>query len=107
MRRDAVRRQLFTGVNLSPGDPQPVPAARQRGREPGARARRAVSPSSGDPVIVAVHLASPVIQYLDRGKSGIALRGGDAPEYDGPDEERDLLPRPRSTPRTTARSRAT
>ena len=62
---------------------------------------------SGDPVIVAVHLASPVIQYLDRGKSGIALRGGDAPDYDGPDESDDSLLRPRSTPPTTARSPAT
>ena len=43
---------------------------------------------SADPVLVAVHFTSPVIDYLDRGKSSIALGGGDSEaeeEQENPD----------------------
>src|SRR5262249_51979622 len=32
---------------------------------------------SDDPIIIAVHLSSPKIHWLDRGKAGISLRGAD------------------------------
>ena len=99
--------QLFTGVNWSPGDHQPVPAARQ----PAARAWSACSPGSiaesDDPVLIAVHLASPVIQYLDRGKSGIALRGGEDADVRWSRRERRLTTSRRWTPPRMARSPTT
>ena len=76
-----------------------------------ARAWSACSPGSiaesDDPVLIAVHLASPVIQYLDRGKSGIALRGGDAPALRWSRRERRLITSRRWTPPTMARSPTT
>jgi hypothetical protein len=81
-------RMLFTGVNWSPAILNPF---RQLGRN-GESLERVLAgqyAESGDPIIVAVHLASPIVSYLDRGKSAIALRGGDTPKQDGPDEEDD------------------
>jgi hypothetical protein len=85
---NAQERLLFTGVNWSPAITNPF---RQLGAN-GEGLERVLTgqfAESGDPVIIAVHLASPVLQYLDRGKSGIALRGGEVPQYDGPDEDAD------------------
>jgi hypothetical protein len=67
--------QLFTGVNWSPAINNPI---RQLGAN-GAGLERVLSGQlcqSHDPIIVAVHLVSPKIHWLDRGK-GISLRGPD------------------------------
>jgi hypothetical protein len=79
------RRTLFTGVNWSPAISNPF---RQLGSggESLERVLAGQYAEAADPVLIAVHLASPVISYLDWGKSGIALRGGETPEQDGPDE---------------------
>jgi DNA topoisomerase VI subunit B len=83
---DQQRRLLITGVNWSPAIFNPF---RQLGSQ-GESLERVLAgqfAESGDPIIVAVHLASPVISYLDRGKGSIALRGTDTPEQVGPDEK--------------------
>jgi hypothetical protein len=68
-------RLLFTGVNFSPAIINPF---RQLGSygEGLERVLAGQRVESGDPVLVAVHLTAPVIAYLDRGKSSIALGGG-------------------------------
>ena len=73
---DCQRRLLFTGVNFSPAILNPF---RQLGPS-GEGLERVLAGQrveSKDPVLVAVHFTSPVIDYLDRGKSSIALGGGD------------------------------
>lgn len=80
------RRLLLTGINWSPGIVNPFRqlGAGGEGLERVLTGQRA---ESTDPIIVAVHLASPVITYLDRGKSAIALRGEDElRQRDEPDE---------------------
>jgi hypothetical protein len=71
-----------TGVNFSPAIVNPF---RQLGPlgEGLERVLAGQRVESDDPVLVAVHFTSPVIDYLDRGKSSIALRGSgtsDEPE---------------------------
>jgi len=70
------RRQLFTGVNFSPAIVNPF---RQLGSggEGLERVLAGQRVEADDPVIVAVHLTAPTISYLDRGKSSIALGGGE------------------------------
>ena len=82
------RRMLVTGINWSPGIVNPF---RQLGAD-GEGLERVLTgqrAESTDPVIVAVHLASLVITYLDRGKSAIALRGEDELQQLDEDDEDD------------------
>ncbi len=74
--RPETTRALFTGVNFSPAINNPF---RQLGysSEGLEGLLSSLFCESNDPVIVAVHLTCPKINYLDRGKGGIALRGLD------------------------------
>lgn len=70
------QRRLFTGVNFSPAIVNPF---RQIGNS-GEGLERVLAGQRvelTEPVIVAVHMTAPVITYLDRGKSSIALGGGE------------------------------
>jgi DNA topoisomerase VI subunit B len=69
-------RLMFTGVNFSPAIINPF---RQLGSygEGLERVLAGQRVESDDPVMLAVHLTAPVIAYLDRGKSSIALGGGE------------------------------
>ncbi len=67
-------RVLMTGINFSPAIVNPF---RQLGPD-GEGLERVLTGQrveSKDPVIVAVHLTCPIITYLDRGKSAVALKG--------------------------------
>ena len=67
-------RVLMTGINFSPAIVNPF---RQLGRG-GEGLERVLAGQwvkSKDPVIVAVHFTCPVVTYLDRGKSAVALQG--------------------------------
>ena len=69
------RRYLFTGVNFSPAIKNPFTQLGLSG-EGLERVLAGQMVESTDPVIVALHFTAPVIDYLDRGKSSIALGGG-------------------------------
>src|SRR5262249_27817392 len=69
------RRMLFTGVNFSPAINNPFRQLGWHG-EGLERVLAGQMVEAQDPLIVALHLAAPVITYLDRGKSSIALGGG-------------------------------
>jgi hypothetical protein len=67
-------RVLITGINFSPAIVNPF---RQLGPD-GEGLERVLAGQrveAKDPVIVAVHFTCPVITYLDRGKSAVALKG--------------------------------
>jgi DNA topoisomerase VI subunit B len=84
---DCQRRMLFTGVNFSPAIVNPFRQLGPTG-EGLERVLAGQRVESYDPVLVAVHFTSPVIDYLDRGKSSIALGGGDGEaeeEQENPD----------------------
>ena len=69
-------RRLITGINWSPGIDNPF---RQLGSD-GQSLDTVLSQQRLDrdePVIVVLHVASPRVQYLDRGKSAIAISGAD------------------------------
>ena len=75
-RPKAEGRRLITGVNWSPGIDNPF---RQLGSY-GQSLDTVLSQQRLDrdePVIVVLHVASPRVQYLDRGKSAIAISGAD------------------------------
>jgi hypothetical protein len=80
----APSRKVITGVNWSPGINNPF---RQLGRSgEGLDAILAeVRANASQPVIAALHLASPRVAYTDRGKSAIVVEG-DAGSEDGDDE---------------------
>jgi DNA topoisomerase VI subunit B len=67
-------RVLMTGINFSPAIVNPF---RQLGRggEGLERVLAGQRVEAKDPVIVAVHFTCPVVTYLDRGKSAVALKG--------------------------------
>ena len=73
-RQKPTPRVLVTGINFSPAIVNPF---RQLGRggEGLERVLAGQRVESRDPVIVAVHFTCPVITYLDRGKSAVALKG--------------------------------
>jgi DNA topoisomerase VI subunit B len=83
---DCQRRILFTGVNFSPAIVNPFRQLGPTG-EGLERVLAGQRVESTDPVLVAVHFTSPVIDYLDRGKSSIALAGSGT--ADEPEEQED------------------
>ena len=80
-----IMRAVITGVNFSPAIVNPF---RQLGLggEGLERVLAGQRVESTEPVIVAVHFTCPVITYLDRGKSSIALGGGE-PEAGAKEEK--------------------
>jgi DNA topoisomerase VI subunit B len=78
-RPEARTRRLVTGVNWSPGIVNPF---RQLGRvglslDSVLEQQRA---GPGEPVVLALHLACPRVDYTDRGKSAVVLGAGAAEE---------------------------
>jgi DNA topoisomerase VI subunit B len=67
-------RLLLTGINHSPAISNPFRYL-GNGGEGLERVLSGQRCESDDPIIVAVHLSCPAINYLDRGKGAIALRG--------------------------------
>jgi hypothetical protein len=65
-----IGRKLITGVNWSPGLVNPFRQLGGYGRSLDSllTAQRA---SADEPVILALHVAQPRVQYLDRGKSAV------------------------------------
>jgi hypothetical protein len=78
----APRGKCVTGVNWSPGINNPFRQIGSDGKSLDAVLERARA-STSQPVISALHLASPRVQYTDRGKSAIVVEG----EPDGDNEE--------------------
>ena len=80
------QRYLFTGINFSPAIVNPF---RQLGLggEGLERVLAGQRVEFTDPVLVAVHFTSPVIDYLDRGKSSIKLGGSGTPDEDAPGDK--------------------
>ena len=69
--RDRVRR-MVTGLNFSPSvGANPFRELRDRQRLDGLLNARYAGPD--EPVIVFVHLTTPRLQFLDKGKSSVAL----------------------------------
>ena len=70
------RRRIYAGVNWSPGIKNPFRSFGQTGEGlEGLLERQKVG--AREPVVFAVHLASPRVQYADRGKSSIVLTSED------------------------------
>ena len=74
--RATVRRRLVTGVNWSPGIVNPFRELGVLGKSCDAvLAEQRIDPS--DPVILVLHCAYPRVEFADRGKSSIYLKGDD------------------------------
>jgi DNA topoisomerase VI subunit B len=79
---DATGRRLITGVNWSPGIINPF---RELGMGAGLDATLQGQRAGPDaPIVVALHLACPRVEYTDRGKSAVVIGPGE------PEGEADL-----------------
>jgi DNA topoisomerase VI subunit B len=74
-------RRIITGVNWSVGIINPFRSLGSRSLDTILSQQRA---DQDEPIVLVVHLACPLIQYTDRGKSAIALRQN--PEFDSDDD---------------------
>jgi DNA topoisomerase VI subunit B len=68
-------RRLVTGVNWSPGIVNPFRQLGKMGRSMDAVLTQ-MKATPSDPIIVVLHVACPRVQYTDRGKSAVVVRGG-------------------------------
>src|SRR5262249_19137738 len=86
MRLHGGLRRLVTGVNWSPGIVNPFRQLGRAGRSLDAvlQEQRA---GPGEPVAVALHLATPRAEYTDRGQSAVVSGGGEEAEGGAGEED--------------------
>jgi DNA topoisomerase VI subunit B len=76
------KRQIVAGVNWSPGISNPFRKLGPYGESLDTYLSEQRAGNSGEPITLVIHLASPRVDFTDRGKTALALGAGDQGEWD-------------------------
>jgi hypothetical protein len=84
------KRQIVAGVNWSPGISNPFRRLGGSGESLETRLAEQRAGNDKEPIALVIHLASPCVDYTDRGKTAVALSGtSDNDEENEEDDDAD------------------